>query len=193
MKWDWWSPGLPWPAWLGSVSGAQACWFWWWAWLVRSFFALLSQLGAFVPESLLWQVDWVGLPWCIWNSSAYLSITDLGTFKPLLEKGQPHSLGWDLSVARYQLHLNLPSPPAVPVDTSVLFCTLQIWRLQSQKEERLSGGQICKNVRGKLGEVQNHCTFLPAPLPVCPAVFQKSHFSRLVQTPKNNKKKSLLF
>lgn len=98
---------------------------------------------------------------------------------------------WDLSVAQYQLHLNLTSPPAVPADTSVLFCTLQVWRLQSEKEEGLSRGQIYKNIRGKLGEVQNHCKFLPALL--CPAVFQKSHFSRLVQTPNKNTKASLLF
>lgn len=158
--------------------------------LLDHFFALLSQLGTFVPESLLWQAEWVGSPWCIWNSNAYLSITDLGTFTPLLEKGQPHSLGWDLSVARYQLHLNLTSPPAVPADTSVLFCTLQIWWLQSQKEERLSEGQVYKNIRGKRGEVQNHCKFLPALL--CPAVFQKSHFLRLVQTPNKKIKASLL-
>lgn len=113
--------GSPELAWFGSVTGP--CWFWCWFWLLilmmslareNHFFALLSQLGTFIRESLQWQAQWMGSPWSAWNSGTQLSILD------------PHvCAAWEgtdsFPCLRFfrclvSITLNLTPPPGVPAD-----------------------------------------------------------------------------
>lgn len=110
------SPGL---AWLGFVSGAQGCWFRRWVRLVRITFCTSFSVGDIYSRSTA-MAGWVSGVTLVYMKQQRTSVPDLGMLK-LLEKGQAHSLGWDLSDAWYQLHLNLTSPPGVPADIWVLF------------------------------------------------------------------------
>lgn len=153
MKWDCWGPRLP--------KASLACFRQW-----SSGMLILVMSPACLSKFLHFFLSWTHL----FKNHCYSRLSEwghLGVYETVadiyqsriwacvslrLENGQPHSLGWDLSAAWYHLHLNLTSSPGVPADSWVLFCTLQVWWLLFQKEERLSGGgQVYKNIRGKRG------------------------------------------
>lgn len=72
---------------FGPVTGAQRCWLDDESGLVESLLALLSPLGTFIQESVPWQAEWKGSPWCVWSSGSHLSIPDVGMVKPAAWEG----------------------------------------------------------------------------------------------------------
>lgn len=98
----------------GAVSGAQRCWLndeaaCWNHFLL--FFLCWGHLFRNHCHGRLSERGHLG----VYEASAHIYQSQTWACLSLqLEKGQTHSLGWDLSDGRYQSHLNLTHPPAVP-------------------------------------------------------------------------------
>lgn len=145
---------------------------------LESLFLLLSQLGTFIQESLQWLAEWMRSPWCIWNSGTHLSILDPGMCKPAAWEGTD-SFPW-LRFIWCLISITLQSHSPTWSSCwylSPLLHTSSMVVAVPERRKGWCGGQVYKNIRGKLWVgLKNHCKILPAPL--CPAVLQKSHFSK---------------
>lgn len=91
----------------------------------------------------------------------------------LLEKGQTHSLGWDLSDAWYQLRLiSLPHLESLLISKSS-FAHFKYGGCSSRKEKGWVEVRSVKIWEASLGRSKESRKMLPAPL--CPTLLQKSH------------------
>lgn len=108
MKCNWWSPGL-WCSRWSSEMPAQ-----WWVGLAGTTSCTSFSAGD-IYSGITAVAGWVkGVTLACMKASHIYQSQMWACLSLQLERGQTHSLGWDLSEACYQSHLNLTRPPALP-------------------------------------------------------------------------------